>query len=72
MSVLDPCTFQSRVVVRVLALAGLAVFAWQPAAAQTTTLCGPEVKEAVARRLASVATAPDSQKVAVQAELYKQ
>jgi hypothetical protein len=41
------------------------------ALAQTTTVCGPDVKEAVAKRIASVENAPDAQKAAVYDELYK-
>ena len=40
------------------------------AMAQTATACGPEVKEEVARVLASVENAPDTQKTAVQQQLY--
>jgi hypothetical protein len=60
-------------VARTLIVFGFAVLGMQSSAsAQTTTACGPEIKEAVLRRLASVENAPDAQKVAVQQELYKQ
>jgi hypothetical protein len=53
------------------ASAALLLVSGSRAFAQTTTLCGPEVKEAVVRALAAVESAPESQKLAVQADLYK-
>lgn len=40
--------------------------------AQTASVCGPDVKENVAKTLSSVEGASESQKAAVQEELYKQ
>ncbi|HEY7490323.1 MAG TPA: hypothetical protein VIH59_04360 [Candidatus Tectomicrobia bacterium] len=40
------------------------------ALAQTPPLCGPEIKEEVAKALSSVADASEDQKLAVEAELY--
>src|SRR5687768_11732360 len=59
---------------RMLMMAGIAGLVLLPetASAQPTTACGPEVKEAVLRRLASVEGAADWQKTAVYAELYAQ
>jgi hypothetical protein len=58
---------------RMFVVTGSAVLGLQStASAQTSTACGPEIKEAVARRLASVENAPEAQKLAVQEELYKQ
>lgn len=53
---------------------GLAALGLLPATgfAQTTSACGPEIKEAVARRLASVENSTEAQKLAVQEEVYKQ
>src|SRR5215217_5784102 len=61
-------------IARILVVTGLAALGLQPSSAfaQATTACGPEVKEAVARRLAGVESAPDLQKAAVYDELYKQ
>jgi hypothetical protein len=61
-------------VARMSGIMALAVLGLQPSTsfAQTTTVCGPDVKEAIAKRLASVESAPDSQKAAVHEELYKQ
>ena len=41
-----------------------------PALAQTTTVCGPEVKAEVAKALAAVATAPAATVAALEKELY--
>jgi hypothetical protein len=59
---------------RMWVVMGLAVIGLLPstAFAQTVTVCGPDVKEAVARRLASVENASDAEKAAVYEELYKQ
>jgi hypothetical protein len=65
----EPGSRAARLFVIGLAAVGLCA---STASAQTTTACGPEIKEAVARRLASVENAPDAQKLAVQEELYKQ
>jgi hypothetical protein len=58
---------------RILLVAGIAALVSTPstALAQTTTVCGPEVKEEVVKTLASVENAPDAQKQSVQDELYK-
>ena len=58
----------------VMMLVGFAVLGLLPssASAQPTTACGPEVKDAVVKRLASVENASDAQKAAVYAELYGQ
>ena len=60
-------------VTRMLAVMGLAALSSQfsTAFAQTVTACGPEVKETVARMLASVESSSDAQKVAMQDEVYK-
>jgi hypothetical protein len=60
-------------VTRMFVVAGLTVFAAQfsTAFAQTTTACGPEVKEAIAKALASVENASDAQKQAMQDDMYK-
>ena len=60
-------------VTRMWVVAGLAALVSLPTAgfAQTTTACGPEVKEAIVKTLASVENAPESQQLAVQDELYK-
>ena len=54
--------------------AGLAMLGFQPsiASAQTTTTCGPDVKEAIVKRVAALQNATDAQKAAVYDELYKQ
>ena len=72
MSIFTESGIRSRVARRLPVMA-LTVLALQSSVsfAQTTTVCGPEVKEAVARTLASVQNAPDAQKLAVQDELYK-
>lgn len=72
MSVVTKSEVRSRVM-RMLVVAGLAALISQPSTgfAQTTTACGPEVKEAVVRTLAGVANAPEAQQLAVQEELYK-
>lgn len=58
---------------RMLAVVGLLALSSQfsTAFAQTATACGPEVKETVARLLASVENSPDAQKQAMQDDLYK-
>src|SRR5215475_14851710 len=59
-------------VIRILPVVGLAalVLLPAPAVAQSTTACGPDVKEEVARVIASVENAPESQKESVLNELY--
>jgi hypothetical protein len=59
--------------VRMLAAVGLVALASQlsTAFAQTVTACGPEVKESVAKLLATVENAPDAQKQALYDDLYK-
>jgi len=66
-------TFQP-LVSRTLLVAGLAVLGLYPSvvSAQTATVCGTDVKEAIVRRLASVESASDAQKAAVYDEIYKQ
>jgi hypothetical protein len=59
------------IVARIVAVAGLTALYSQPGSAQTTTSCGPEVKEAVIKALANVEDAPQSTQLAVQADLYK-
>ncbi|MBC7926245.1 MAG: hypothetical protein H7039_11365 [Bryobacteraceae bacterium] len=61
-------------VARMLVVTGLAALGFQSttAFAQTTPACGPEVKDAIARRLASVENSPEAQKLAVEEEIYKQ
>jgi hypothetical protein len=58
---------------RILLLGGIAALVSlpSPALAQTTTICGPEAKEEVAKTLAGVEDASDDQKAAVEEELYK-
>jgi len=57
---------------RILVTMGLAAAISQSTAfSQTVTACGPEVKETVARMLASVESSSDAQKVAMQDEVYK-
>jgi hypothetical protein len=60
-------------VTRVLVGVGLAALVPQfsTAFAQSATVCGPDVKEAVAKMLASVDNASDTQKQAMQDDLYK-
>ena len=57
---------------RILLTVGSALVVSLPPAAlaQTASVCGPTVKEEVAKALASVADAPDEQKQAVEKELY--
>jgi hypothetical protein len=63
---------RSRAATTVLALGSvLALCSPVAALAQSTTYCGPEVKEEVVRMLASVENAPDAEKLAVEAELYE-
>ena len=58
---------------RLLMASGLFACAFSGAVfAQTSTVCGSEVKEAVVRRLAAVEAASDTQKAAVYEEIYKQ
>jgi hypothetical protein len=72
MSTITGSRIRARVT-RTLMIAGLAVLGLPSAGfAQTTTQCGPDVKEAIVKRLASIESAPDSQKATVYAELYKQ
>lgn len=52
------------------AAAVLAVSLPSAALAQTTTVCGPEVKAEVAKTLAAAAGASDTQKLALEKELY--
>ena len=60
-------------VARILVVMGLAlsVSQFSTAFAQTVTVCGPEVKEAVAKSLASVENSSDAQKQLMQDDLYK-
>src|SRR5688572_2623706 len=57
---------------RMLLAAAVAVVVSFPSAAfaQTATACGPEVKEEVAKALASVEDAPETAKASVQQQLY--
>lgn len=57
---------------RILLAAGsvLAVSLPPSALAQTATICGPEVKEEVAKALTAVANASDTDKLALEKELY--
>lgn len=57
---------------RILLVAGTAAMAWLPsvALAQSTTACGPQVKQEVVNALASVGNATEAQKAAVQQQLY--
>src|ERR1044071_1950785 len=57
---------------RILMVTGLAVLASMPstAFAQAGMVCGPEVKEAVAKALAGVDGATDAEKARVQQDLY--
>jgi hypothetical protein len=56
-----------------LAVAGaLVVSLPAPAYAQTYTMCGPEVKEAVVKSLAALEDASDDEKLAKEKELYSQ
>jgi hypothetical protein len=59
---------------RMLIVTGIAAAGLLPetASAQATTACGPEIKEAVVKRLASVEGASDAQKASVYTELYAQ
>jgi hypothetical protein len=60
-------------IARILLIAGLALMLLRPSTgfAQSSTVCGAEVKEDVVKLLASVENAPDSEKAAMQEELYK-
>src|SRR3954452_13850890 len=60
-------------VTRMLGVSGLASLLSLPstAFAQSATACGPEVKEAIVKTLASVVNASESQQLAVQQDLYK-
>ncbi len=73
MSLVKKSRVSSRVA-RMLIVTGLAVLGLQPTTAfsQTTAICGAEIKEAVAKKIASVESAPESQKLAMYDELYKQ
>ena len=65
------CQLRSRSVRMLLTIAGgLLISLPSAAVAQTTTICGPEIKEEVVRALAAVANAPEDQKLKVEAELY--
>jgi hypothetical protein len=48
----------------------LAVLLPSPARAQTASVCGPEVKDEVAKALSGVAGAPEEDKLALEEELY--
>lgn len=63
---------ETRAAMTLLAL-GSAFALCSPVAvlAQSKTYCGPEVKEEVARALASVEDASDSDKLAMEAQLYE-
>lgn len=71
MSVIATLKDRSRLM-RMLVVLGLAGLGLRPSSAQTITLCGPEVKEAVVKALASVENAPEAKKLSVQQDLYKQ
>jgi hypothetical protein len=73
MSAISKSNIRSRAA-RLSVIIGFAALGLHPSAApaQTSTACGPEIKEAVVRRLASVENSTDAQKLAVQDELYKQ
>ena len=61
----------ARAVQMVLAIGAVLALGMPLAArAQTQPLCGPAIKEEIAKVLASVADAPEAQKLAVEAELY--
>ena len=61
-----------KVMRMLIVLGSAALFSqFSTAFAQTATICGPEVKETVAKMLASVENAPDAQKQAMQDDLYK-
>jgi hypothetical protein len=57
---------------RILAAVGtvLAVSLPSSALAQSTTVCGPEVKEDVVKLLAAAEDAPDAQKASLEAQIY--
>jgi hypothetical protein len=63
----------ARVYVKRVVVAGAAVLALSmpsPAAAQTASVCGPEVKAELVKALAAAEGAPDTQKLALEKELY--
>ena len=61
----------SRAVQMLLAVGSVLALCMPPAAlAQTQLVCGPEIKEEVARALSSVAKAPEPEKLRAEAELY--
>src|SRR5262245_3382067 len=57
---------------RILLLTGFGALVWlpSPALAQTSSVCGPEIKEEVVKALAAVEDAPEATKLAVQQQLY--
>jgi hypothetical protein len=55
---------------RILVTMGSALLMTLPSAALAQTVCGPEVKEEVAKALAAADDAPDADKLAVEKELY--
>lgn len=65
------CHVRSRSARVLLAIAGGVLMSLPSTAhAQTTTICGPEIKEEVVRALAAVENAPEAEKQKVEAELY--
>jgi hypothetical protein len=59
---------------RILLVAGVAALVSVPSAAlaqETSTVCGPEVKDEIARALVGVENALETQKAALQQELYE-
>jgi hypothetical protein len=64
-------TVAARVVPMLLAVGAVLALCMPLAAlAQTQPLCGPEIKEGIAKALSMVAGAPEEKKVAAEAELY--
>jgi hypothetical protein len=72
MSIVTKSEVRSRAT-RMGVIVGLAALLSLPStgSAQSTTACGPDVKEAIVKTLASVENAPESQQLAVQQDLYK-
>ena len=55
---------------RAALIVGGALLVWSPAVAQAQSVCGPEVKEEVAKTLAEVDGASEAAKLKLEAELY--
>jgi hypothetical protein len=66
-------TWRTHVVRTLVVLGSATLMSLVPTAAraQSTTFCGPEVKEAVAKELSAIADADEDKKAALEAELYQ-